>query len=127
MVAKSVVKACIAALLLGGCGGSVVEGVVPETTATVEQALLWACTGTDTWTRYWYSDYQRTQEKGREDCNCDGTITRYGQTGGYYSQVGGSSCSGGGGGGGGGGGCLAPSPAPSTGPSASNYPPPPEC
>jgi hypothetical protein len=89
-----------AALLVAAC--AVDEREEQPATTSVEQSLLWACTGADTWTRYWKVN---GVEKGREYCNCDGSITQYGTLTGTYSQVAGSTC-GGGGGGGGGGGCT---------------------
>ncbi len=91
MFMKTVAKAGIAALFLIGCGG-VVEEEAPEALGTTEQELIWACKGTSTWTRYWYSNSSKTNEVGREDCECDGTVYKYGTTSGYYSQQAGYTC-----------------------------------
>lgn len=108
------------ALLITGCGGAL-ESAAPQLSAS-EQALLWACTGANTWTRYWYSDSSQTNEVGREDCYCDGSVMKYGTTSGYYAQVAGTTC-GGGGGGGGSGGCLGALASPHLA-VLPNYPPP---
>jgi hypothetical protein len=92
MFMKTVAKAGIAALFLIGCGGVVETEETLETPGTTEQQLLWACRGTSTWTRYWYSDSSKTNEVGREDCECDGTVYKYGTTRGYYSQMAGYTC-----------------------------------
>lgn len=101
MFVKRVAAAGIAALFISACGGELAEEKAPEALDNTEQAIIWACTGGSTWTRYWYSNSSKTVEVGREDCYCDGTVYEYGTTSGYYSQVAGYSCSGGGGGGGG--------------------------
>jgi len=106
MFVKRIVATGIATLFISACGGAVEEEQAPQELASTEQAIIWACNGGSSWTRYWYSDSSRTNEVGREDCYCDGSLYAYGTTRGYYSQVSGPSCTGGGGGGGGsGGGC----------------------
>ena len=89
MFLKTVAKVGLAALLLGGCGGPV-EMEAPEALNQSEQALLWACTGSNTWTRYWRNT--SGVEVGREDCECDGTVYSHGTTSGRYSQTAGYSC-----------------------------------
>lgn len=59
---------------------------------------LWACDGSNAWTRTWKVG---GVEQGREICECDGTVWSQGTIGGSYSQLIDHSCSGGGGGGGG--------------------------
>jgi hypothetical protein len=113
MFTKTLIGVCVA-LLSGACS---VDATDEPATSTTTQGLLWDCSGVDTWTRYWYMN---NVEVGREQCACDGTVTKLGQRLGTYVQVAGSAC--GGGGGGGGDGCP-PSGAPTGGASTSNVPP----
>lgn len=104
----------VLAVLVSSCA---LEGA-PETTASTEQGLIWACDGTNDWTRYWRVN---GVEVGREDCDCSGFITSHGTITGVYSQVLEHICTtGGGGGGGGGGGCRVAAP---TQGSTNNVPP----
>ncbi len=74
MFTKRVAAAGLAALFLSACGAELAEESAPEATGTAEQAIIWACTGGNTWTRYWYSNSSRTNEVGREDCYCEGWV-----------------------------------------------------
>ena len=77
--------ACVVALVLSGCGGGMeMEESAPETTIeTTEQSLLYACDGRRAFNRYWF---QNGVEVGREYCDCDGTLTKFGTTQGRYTQ-----------------------------------------
>ena len=100
------VKALVAACLVVLSSACAVDPGRSEATGTTEQGILLACTGAEIWTRYWYDN---GIEVGREDCDCDGTVTPHGTLSGAYTQVVGPTCTSGGGGGGGGGGgdgCL---------------------
>lgn len=84
MFAKRAALVCLAALSLVGCGGPVEESAPEATLDSVEQPLIYACDGRSAFTRYWY---QGGVETGREYCECDGSLTQYGQVGGTYKQV----------------------------------------
>jgi hypothetical protein len=85
VITKTLFSVCFA-LISGAC--SVIDQ--PEATSTTEQGILWECTETQAWTRYWY---QNNVEVGREDCDCPGVLTTHGTTTGLYKQVAGPSCS----------------------------------
>ncbi len=102
MIGKAITMSLLAAMLASCAVETVDEAEVGDTQQALEGGLyIWACTGADAWTRIWKVN---GIEKGREYCECDGTIQQFGTIGGQYTQVSNYSCSGGGGGGGGGGG-----------------------
>jgi hypothetical protein len=75
-------------MLTGACGA--VDSPEPQDeTNTSEQAIIRDCNGTRTWSRYWYTN---NIEVGRDDCDCDGTLTHHGSFGTNYDQLAGSIC-----------------------------------
>lgn len=75
MLTKHVVIAGVAALFLGGCGGTFSEEAVPEALGSTEQPLLYKCPTSFSWTRNWYLN---GVEVGSETCWCNGTLSKYG-------------------------------------------------
>lgn len=64
----------------------------PEDTDQAVQDVLFPCTGTQIWTRYYY---QNGLEVGRQDCNCGSTeIISHGTLAGSPTHVWGPTCGG---------------------------------
>ncbi|MBN8465389.1 hypothetical protein JYJ95_02625 [Corallococcus exiguus] len=85
MSMKRVVFAGVAALFVSACGGAPAdEASVGGELESQEQGIIYPCDGTMSWTRWWYSDYTKTVEVGRDTCECDGSWTASGVHGRYY-------------------------------------------
>ncbi|QSQ15111.1 hypothetical protein [Myxococcus landrumensis] len=87
MFKRSAKLSCVVALVLSGCGGAPQESSSAEASEVVEsteQSLLWACGSTRSFSRYWYVN---NIEVGREDCDCDGNLYKFGKQTGRYEQV----------------------------------------
>jgi hypothetical protein len=84
-MSKRPVIACVAALLISGCGVDVqMDPADPESLSTQQQPIIWECaSSTDYWVRYWYTDSSRSYETGREYC-CGGLYEKLGTYGNSY-------------------------------------------
>lgn len=84
MFVKRAALVCLAALSLVGCGGPMEVPASEPALDSVEQPIIYDCNGSRSFIRYWYQDGVET---GREYCDCDGTLTEYGEVWGTYKQV----------------------------------------
>jgi len=73
---------CAQAVMLGACGGPVVDSQL-EQTGTEESAIL-LCDGYNEYNREYYSDATYTRWVGSETCLCNGTLNRTGLRTRYY-------------------------------------------
>lgn len=76
--------ALVAGLMLGACGGAVLEeGQTPaEAEDTHNASYIPRCPNTRAWIINYYDESSPPQEVGRMECTCAGVIYRYGITSG---------------------------------------------
>ena len=82
----------VTSLFLAACGVESSPDIEESQTGEVEAAIIPACGATSSHSIYWYSDFAKTNEVGRDDCNC-GVMVPHGTHGRYYKVVFYNNCS----------------------------------